>query len=324
MSERVDNPAPGDLPPKAARMLAHVFEKQRKAGESDEVAASSAWCTVERHYVRGKGGRWRKRRKALDPVGARKCPSPSQAKRRRKRNAELTDAELRLLDELGTSGLRSGKPGKAWDKVVAKHRTLIDAQLVDEGPASMGTRHELRITTAGRRARSDAHESRKAKRTSNPHPSLAQLGTMSEHGRVHELQVERADGQVESHTWSGAHRPLLLWSPRQHALVFVHGVKVPRPTVGDVPRDDGAAATFERFFGKRTMASREFTLPAVDLRELGRGILVAYWTPLKWRKRVAEHKLGPRVRVWMGSAGGRKVYAVAGGNLRMTARGIEG
>jgi hypothetical protein len=164
---------------------------------------------------------------------------------------------------------------------------------------------------------------RTRKRVDNPRPSLAQLGTMSEHGRVHELQVERSDGQLESHSWSSS-RPVLLWSPKQRALVFVHGVKLPHPSHGDVPRDDGAAATFERFFGKSTLASREWTMPSVQLHELGRGVLVAYQTPLKWRKRVAEHKLGPRVRVWMGSAGGRKVYAIAGGNLRMTARGIEG
>lgn len=320
MTERIDNPAPGDLPPKAARMLAHVYDSQLASGASKEVAASSAWCTVERHYVRGKGGRWRRRAKVLPPSGAKKCPSPSQAKRARRRNAELTAAELRMLDALGTSGVRSGKPGKAWTKLVAKHRALIDAKLVDEGVVTGGTRHELRITDAGRRARTEA---RAPKRESNPRPSLAQLGTMSEHGRVHELQVELSDGRVESHSWT-ANRPVLLWSPQQRALVWAAGVELPPTKRGDVPRDDGAAATWERFFGKRTVGSREWTLPAVTLHELGRGVLVAYQTPHKWRGRAAEHKLGPRVRVWMGRAGGRRVFAVAGGNLRMTARGIEG
>lgn len=161
-------------------------------------------------------------------------------------------------------------------------------------------------------------------RTSNPGaPSLANLGTVSEHGRVHELQVERSDGQVESHTWSSA-RPLMLWSPQQRAIVFVHGATYTRPVRGEVPRDDGAAATYERFHNRRARATRELVVPATSLRELGRGVIVAYRDPPLWRGRVAEHKLGRAVRVWCGQSGNRKVYVVAGGRLRMTSRGIEG
>lgn len=161
------------------------------------------------------------------------------------------------------------------------------------------------------------------RRATNPAtPSLAKLGTVSEHGRVVELQVERADGQVESHSWS-SRNPLLLWSPEQRALVFVHGATYTRPTRGDVPRDDGAAATWERFHGKRATGTRELVVPSTSLRELGRGVIVAYRGP-KWGNRVAEHKLGRAVRVWCGQSGNQKVYVVAGGNLRMTSRGIEG
>lgn len=254
---------PGDLPPKAARMLSHVYEEQRDAGASKEVAASSAWCTVERHYTRGKGGRWRKRAKPLPAVGDAPCPSPSQAKR--------------------TRAKKSGRPSSSTSQ----------------------------------------NEKSKRTRAANPRaPALGELGTCTEIGRVHELQVELPSGEVQSHAWRGRH-PLLMWSPTKRALVFAYGGKLGRPKRGDVPRDDGAAATSERFEGKRADYWRDNLVPKVSLRELGRARIIAYRGP-KWRGRVAEHKLGPSARAWMGRAGTRKVYVVAGGNLRLTGAGIEG
>jgi hypothetical protein len=164
----------------------------------------------------------------------------------------------------------------------------------------------------------------KAGRIQNPAaPTIAQLGgTLSEHGRVVELRVELADGRIESHTWRSG-EPLLLWSPKARALVFVHGARVPRATRGNVPRDDGAAATWERFHGKQATGVRELEIPSARLAELGRGLIVAYRGP-RWGGRVAEHKLGRNVRVWSGSVDARRVYVLTGGSLRMTARGIEG
>jgi hypothetical protein len=155
-------------------------------------------------------------------------------------------------------------------------------------------------------------------------PRLGDLGVASEHGRVHELAVELPDGQVELHTWS-AQRPLLLWSPRQRALVFVHGLAVPRARAG-APRTDGAAQTYERFHGEEAETHRELELPAVELKDIGRAAHIAYknrrWGGVEGR--VAQHDFGRSVRAYLGTRGNLKVYVVAGGRLRMTARGIEG
>jgi hypothetical protein len=155
-------------------------------------------------------------------------------------------------------------------------------------------------------------------------PSLGALGVLSEHGHVHELGVELPDGRVELHTWSSA-RPLLMWSQRQRALVFVHGLAVPRARKG-APRTDGAAQTYERFHGEAAEAHRELELPDVKLQRIGRASHIAYKNK-RWggvAGRVAEHPFGPSVVVYLGTRGKRKVYVVAGGRLRMTARGIEG
>lgn len=237
---------------------------------------------------------------------------------KRRSNAELDAAERRMLDDVATGRARGAKRGtKAFDKLVAKYGRLLDDKLVElDGGSWDGAHVRLVVTSKG------SHE-RQPKRTENPRPSLADLGTCSEHGRVHELQVERG-GKVESHRWTSS-RPVLLWSPKQRAFVFVSPPgKLPSSRRGDVPRDDGAAATWERFFGKRALHTRELVVPSAPLHELGRGVLLAYQTPHKWRGGAAEHKLGRKVRAWMGTAGGRRVFVVAGGNLRMTARGIEG
>lgn len=157
-----------------------------------------------------------------------------------------------------------------------------------------------------------------------PKPSLADLGTCSEHGRVHEFAVELPDGQLQLHSWS-AQRPLLVWSPRQRALVFVHGLVVPRARSG-APRDDGAAQTYERFHGEDAETHRELEVPAVELHDIGPAAHIAYknrrWGGVEGR--VAQHDFGRNVRAYLGTRGNRKVYVIAGGNLRMTSRGIEG
>lgn len=150
---------------------------------------------------------------------------------------------------------------------------------------------------------------------------IDELGFLSEHGMVHELVVERADGQHEMHSWSRA-RPLLLWSAPKHALVFVHGIRVPRPKKG-APRDEDAAKTYERFHGWEATSHRDLEVPVVPLTDIGHPLTIAYSGP-RWRGRVAEHEFGKAVRAYLGKAGARKVYVIAGGRVRMTARGIEG
>lgn len=158
-----------------------------------------------------------------------------------------------------------------------------------------------------------------SKRRSNPgKPKLAELGILSEHGRVHELMI--ADEKIPFRVA----RPILFWSPRQRALVFVDGIKVPRPRKGNPPRADSAAATYERFHGKNATSYRDdVPIPAVRLRLAGRAVSIAYRGP-RWNNKVAEHPFGQRVQAYVGVQERERVFVIAGGSLRMTARGIEG
>lgn len=151
---------------------------------------------------------------------------------------------------------------------------------------------------------------------------LTNLGDMSEHGRVHELVVE-LDGRQQMHSWS-ARRPWLLWERPSRALVFVHGTKVPRLRRGEPPRDNGAAATYERFHSKEADGYRDDVLiPLVPMKYIGRAVHIAYRGP-RWDGKVAQHDFGRKVEAYMGKSGAKKVYVIRGGRLRMTARGIEG
>lgn len=193
---------------------------------------------------------------------------------------------------------------EAWESPATKKR--VRALKVGESV----TRKGERLTRVG------------TGRSANPRPSLAELGVMSEHGWVHELVVEAGDNE-QKHTWRGRY-PRLFWSAPQRALVFVHGIKLPRPRKGEPPRDDGAAATYERFEGRAADSWRDgVPIPKAKLRELGRAVSIAYRNEDKWGG-VAEHPFGPSVRAWVGKLGRTKVYVISGGRLRMTAGGIEG
>lgn len=200
---------------------------------------------------------------------------------------------------------------EAWDKPSVKKRVRA---------LKVGQRMTIEGETL---ARIKAAPYPSKKREPNPKPSLADLGDMSEHGRVHELVVGINDDEEGVLVWKKAH-PFLWWSPRQRAIVFTQGVKNPRPRQGEPPRADGAAATYERFHGRKATSYREdVPIPAVSLRELGPAVSLAYRGD-RWKGRVAEHPFGKSVRAYLGERRGEKVFVIAGGRLRMTARGIEG
>ena len=210
--------------------------------------------------------------------------------------------------------------GEAWDKPSVKKRVHA---------LKVGQRMTIKGETLTR-IKAAPRTPSKPKRKSNPKPSLADLGTMSEHGRIHELVVDTKrcpDGSDEVHSFRTARYPLLFWSPRQKALVVPYGVKMPRPRKGAPSREDGAAATFERFHNRDVDSYREeVPIPAVTLRELGPAMSIAYRNERYGGTagKVAEHPFGPSVRAYFGSRGSEGVYIIAGGKLRMTARGIEG
>ncbi len=227
------------------------------------------------------------------------------------------------------------RKGKMWDWSLAElDDTLFESEAWDKPHVKKRAR-ALRVgqsmTIKGETlTRNNTKSKAKPKRAKNPKPSIADLGTMSEHGRIHELVVETTrcpDGSDEVHSFRTARYPLLFWSPRQKALVVPYGVKMPRPRKGAPSREDGAAATFERFHNRDVDSYREdVPIPAVTLRELGPAMSIAYRNERYGGTagKVAEHPFGPSVRAYFGSRGSEGVYIIAGGKLRMTARGIEG
>lgn len=151
-------------------------------------------------------------------------------------------------------------------------------------------------------------------------PNLARLGTCAELGRVVELRVEAEDGQTYAHRWKSA-RPRLLWSPQQRCLVWVMGADLENRQRGAV-RTDGAARSFERWAARDAVQTGTITVPAGPLKRLGRAVSIIYISD-KWDTR---GKAGKRYIHEFTSRPGaynhRAVFAVRGGRLTVTERGI--
>lgn len=98
------NPAPGNLPPKAKRMLEHVYKDRRAARMSKARASEVAWGVVKKSYQK-RGGRWLRRKKDKE----QNPPAPTLPSRVMKRSpvGEIDDmdaAELGSMLELEVNG----------------------------------------------------------------------------------------------------------------------------------------------------------------------------------------------------------------------------
>lgn len=152
--------------------------------------------------------------------------------------------------------------------------------------------------------------------------AIEDLAHVSEHGHVSDLTFERR-GQTHRIKFKGP-LPLLTWSPRARALVWVHGPRTPAKRDGAADR--GAAAAFAKFHKREPDAVRKLQRPQISGRwqRLGDVVQIGYLNHEKWGK-PAEHDFTSNVRAYR--IGGLKppaLYVLVGGRLRITPDGIEG
>lgn len=90
--------SPGTLPPKAARMLDDVYERERGKGRSKKRAAEIAWGVVKKSYYK-RGTRWRKRKRRLKVGEA--APRESNPKTRKLKRGPINVDRLETVSEHG-------------------------------------------------------------------------------------------------------------------------------------------------------------------------------------------------------------------------------
>ncbi len=117
------NPATGNLPAKAARMLADVYDERRKAGLSKARASEVAWGVVKKYYHRKRGEtRWRRREKPTTGSARRKAKTRTPAKPRR-RNA----SPKRSTQRLPTTTLKNA-PARLDDSDLAELGSVLELE----------------------------------------------------------------------------------------------------------------------------------------------------------------------------------------------------
>lgn len=124
----------------------------------------------------------------------------------------------------------------------------------------------------------------------------------------------------------------LLWSPAARALVWIVLPDDDPVRLEPVDRDEVRgehARVARRWRGREITLEGAFTLPAIAGRwtELGEARVIEY-SSAKWNDREHltgyRHVFGPGVTLSLLGDVGRGVWACQGGQLRITARGIEG
>jgi hypothetical protein len=164
-----------------------------------------------------------------------------------------------------------------------------------------------------------------AERKSNPKgvPDLRDLGTTMEMGKVRSVIVENPNGDQVEYKWKRPH-PLLMWSPKQRALVWVEGVN-PSPLKKGAPRDDGAARLFEKFAeGQPAEQHRTLVPPAKKMRRVGRAIRINYTEPYGRAPAgtIHYHDFSPSDAFYQAGRSTPFAFAVTGPRLTVTERGI--
>jgi hypothetical protein len=118
---------------------------------------------------------------------------------------------------------------------------------------------------------------------------------------------------------------VLLWSPRYRALVAIQGCR-PGPRRA-TPGTGRAAAARRRWTGRDPDRERTIRVPGIRgvWSSLGRCVRTDYQSA-KWGRSVPyTHDHGPGVRVYRyGGARPPWIWVIRGGQLRITADGIEG
>jgi hypothetical protein len=159
---------------------------------------------------------------------------------------------------------------------------------------------------------------RKRKTKANPGAKWGELVDLE--AKVIELEIRRANGVIEAHTWHTS-QPRLYWSEKRQALVFVQGGKAPSGRIEGAPSGP-AARRFKAWRGKKATATSELKLPAAALRPVGVAVRIVY-SSKKYRDGVARHHdFGAGVRVYATKGRLPRLWQVSGGKLTATSRGL--
>lgn len=193
-------------------------------------------------------------------------------------------------------------------------------------PKKRARKKKNTASTPTKRSASKTKKKTPTKRKANPSgaPALSKVpDEIAELGRVVDIYVERPDGQIEQHAWRGRN-PLLLWDAKQKAILFVYRLKHGRPR--KVHADGTAAHVYEKWSGFEADTERDVSIPVVRLKKIGRALSIGYRSDkFEGKLKTYDHPHGAKVSVYYAKGPrGEKVYAIRGGSLRVTSRGIEG
>lgn len=136
-------------------------------------------------------------------------------------------------------------------------------------------------------------------------------------GRVLEVEASKILARFDDEACD------LLWAPQISALLWVRGAKKASPS-RDFPEEMGDI--FGAWSGRDATTIRAISFSTKRLRweSFGRAHRVDYWSDKKGDEAEYTHELGKNVRFYRGSCGRSEVWALSGGDLRVTSRGIEG
>lgn len=147
-------------------------------------------------------------------------------------------------------------------------------------------------------------------------------------GHVLDLVVELKD-DCEKHSWppSAGPRPVLNWSKvsGRDVLWWVEGSQGKVERISDELVTARVAKRYETWSGGfEVTRGRELTIPDVTLEHIGVAVGIGYRSDkFDGKRKSYQHDFTSSVGVLVGGRS-KKVYMLRGGQLRITADGIEG
>lgn len=175
-----------------------------------------------------------------------------------------------------------------------------------------------------KKAKAKAKKSTRKPNPTSRAPAVSKIpAEVAELGRVVDIYIERAGGEIEQHAWR-SRRPLLLWDKKQKTIWCVYRMPHSRPRRVDATGP--AARVYETWSGFEADTERDASIPIVRLKKLGRALSIGYVSDkFEGKRKTYNHEHGRAVAVYFAKGSkGEKVYAIRGGSLRVTSRGIEG
>ncbi len=313
------NPAPGNLPAKPRAMLEDVYTDRRKNGLSQARASEIAWGVVKKSY-RKKADQWLRRK-----------TNPGWRRDSERLYTLLEGKWLAWVEKRGTGwatwAFREGHKKiygvGTWPKLTtakkAGERFLVEAKRTKRAPSKAWGRalaDELKPGGKPRENPTTELPSRTLKRS--PIGQWDGIDT-AELGSILELEV---DGyRLEWRRGEG----VLVWAPDKKALLILEGGRRGRPT----QLEDGSKArrVFERWAGRDAKREADIDIdPRGSWRSFGTVRRIDYHSDKYGRRREYTHRTGRGVRLYRLGAAGKPpwLWAIKGGRLNVTARGIIG